>query len=225
MENEMNTQPLIDAIKANDIAQAKTLIDAEPALASAKTPGGVSMIMLATYYGNKDIAAMLAARVPALDVFEASAVGNLGRVKEIVGAQPDIINAFAPDGFYPLGLAAFFSHADIAEFLLAHGANPNVAASNPQRVTALHAATASGNLSIAKMLIAHGADVNAKQVNSFVPLHNAAQNGQIEMIELLLAHGAEVNAKSDDGKTPLTFALENKHDDAVKLLRQHGAEN
>ena len=219
----MNTQLLIDAIKANDIAQAKELIDAEPALAVAKTQGGVSMILLATYYGRKEIAAMLVARAPTLDVFEACAVGKLERVKEIIGAQPNLVNAFAPDGFYPLGLAAFFSHTDVAEYLLTHGANPNLAANNPQRVTALHSATASMNLAIAKMLIARGVDVNAKQVNNFVPLHNAAQNGQIEMIELLLAHGANVNAKSDDGKTPLAFALENNHADAAKLLRQHGA--
>ena len=224
MEHQgMNVQPLIDAIKTNAIAQAQQLIAAEPALASAKTPGGVSMILLATYYGRKEIAAMLVARAPALDIFEACAVGKLARVKEIIGAQPDIINTFAPDGFFPLGLAAFFSHTDVAEYLLVHGANPNLAANNPQRVTALHAATASMNLTIAQMLLARGADVNAKQVNSFAPLHNAAQNRHIEMIELLLAHGANVNAKSDDGKTPLAFALENEHDDAAKLLRQHGA--
>ena len=219
----LNPQPLIDAIKADTITKAKELIDAEPALATAKTPGGVTMILLATYYRRKEITAMLVARAPALDIFEACAVGNLARVKESVAAQPDIVNAFAPDGFFPLGLAAFFSHTDVADYMLAHGANPNLAANNPQRVTALHSATASTNLAIAKMLLARGVDVNARQVNRFVPLHNAAQNGHIEMIELLLAHGADVNAKSDDGKTPLAFALENKHAAAAKLLRQHGA--
>jgi ankyrin repeat protein len=220
----MDPTDLIDAIKQGNITQAYALVETEPALAGAKTAIGVSMILLATYYGHSDIASMLATRVPTLDVYEASAIGDLARVKEIVSADPACVNSFAPDGFFPLGLAAFFGHADVADYLLAHGADPNLAANNPQHVTALHAATASANLAIARRLIMQGADVNARQVNNFVPLHNAAQNGQIEMIELLLSRGADVNAPSDDGKTALTFALEHEHYDAAKLLKQHGAQ-
>lgn len=215
----MNVQALIDTIKANDIAKARALIDAEPALASAKTQDGVSMILFATYYGRQEIASLLVAHVASLDIFEAGAIGDLARVKEIVGAQPDIVNAFAPDGFTPLGLGAFFGNSAVVEFLLTHAANPNRTSNNAQRVAPLNSAAAGQHWEIAKLLIEHGADVNGKQSGGFVPLHNAAQNGQIEMLELLLAHGADVNAKSDDGKTPLAFALENKHDDAVKLLR------
>lgn len=216
-------QPLIDAIKNNNLAQVNALVNTESALITAKTPNGVSPLLLATYYGRKEIVAAMLAHKPTLDLFEACATGVIARVQEIVAAHPESVNTFAPDGFFPLGLAAFFAHADIVEYLLAHGADPNLAANNPQRVTALHAATASQSLTIVKMLIARGGNVNAKQVNSFTPLHNAAQNGQIETIELLLANGANINAKSDDGKTPLAFALEGKRDDAAKYLREHGA--
>ena len=216
-------QPLIVAIKNNDVAQANALVNADSARIMAKAPNGVSLILLATYYGRKEIVATWLAHAPTLDLYEACAVGVIKRVKEIIAAHPERIDTFAPDGFFPLGLAAFFGHAAIAEYLLAHGADPNLAANNPQRVTALHAATASQSIAIAKMLIARGGDVNAKQINSFTPLHNAAQNGQIEMIELLLANGANINAQSDDGKTPLAFALESKRDDAAIFLRERGA--
>ena len=214
------TQEIIAAIKAGDAARVRDLIAADPARASAKTENGVSLILLATYYGHKDIAQILRAHIPALDLFEASAVGDLARIQAIIAAQPQSVNTFAPDGFFPLGLAAFFGSESVVEFLLAQGADPNLAAQNSQRVAAIHAATASRQLGIARMLIARGEDVNARQVNGFVPLHNAAQNGQIEMIELLIANGADANARADDGKTPLAFALEEDHLDAAAILRK-----
>ncbi|MBI5649715.1 MAG: ankyrin repeat domain-containing protein [Chloroflexi bacterium] len=213
-------QEIIAAIKAGDAARVRDLIAADPALASAQTENGVSLILLATYYGRRDIAQNLRAHIPALDLFEASAVGDRARVKEIVATQPQSVNTFAPDGFFPLGLAAFFGHTHVAEFLLANGADPNLAAQNSQRVAALHAATASRHLAIVQMLIARGAEVNARQAGGFVPLHAAAQNGQIEMIELLIANGADANARADDGKTPLAFALEEDHLDAATILRK-----
>jgi ankyrin repeat protein len=181
------------------------------------------MILLATYYGRNEIAQSLLAHGAPLNLFEASAVGAPDRVQELVTAQPYRIESFAVDGFTALGLAAFFGHADIVEFHLIRGADPNIASKNPRRVAPLNSAVAGQHLEIAKTLIAHKANVNAKQAGGFVPLHSAAQNGQIKMIELLLANGADVNAKGDDGKTALMFAIESKHDDAANLLRQRGA--
>ncbi|MBI5033846.1 MAG: ankyrin repeat domain-containing protein [Chloroflexi bacterium] len=218
-----DVEQLIQAIQSNDQARARTLIEHEPTLASAKTPNGVSMMLFATYHGRHDILTSLLAHGVSLDIFEAAAIGSIERVIELIEEQPNLVNAFAADGFTPLGLAAFFGHANVAEFLLAHGANPNIASNNPQHVAPLNSAAAASQLDIARMLIVHDADVNAKQAGGFVPLHNAAQNGQIEMIELLLAHGAEVNAKADDGKTALTFASENKHEATAQLLKQRGA--
>src|SRR5205085_4730043 len=116
---------------------------------------------------------------------------------------PDLINSYAPDGFFPLALAAFFGHTDIVKFLLAQGADVQQAATNAQRVNALHAASANRHLEISRMLIERGIDVNSKQEGGFSPLQEAAQNGQLELVELLLQHGADTHAKNDDGQTAL----------------------
>jgi ankyrin repeat protein len=218
---------MLEAVKAGDVAQVKALIEADPALVNAKDEAGNSAILLATYYGRRDVVNVLLAHDAELSLFEASAVGRLDRVQALVAEDPDLtselVNAYSHDGFTPLGLASFFGHRDVAEFLLAHGAEINAASKNKMRVMPLHSAVASRHFGIAEILLAHGADVNAAQQDGYTPLHEAAQNGQVEMAELLLAHGANIDARKDDGQTSLAVAMEHSHMGAADLLRRHGA--
>jgi ankyrin repeat protein len=214
---------LFEAIKTNDTAKAKELLMGNPALASARMDSGLSALLFATYYGRKQIVELLLASGAPLNLFEASAVGKLERVAEILNEQPELANAYAPDGFTPLGLASFFGHTDVARLLLARGAQANLASDNAQRVMPLHSAVAARHLAIAEALLAHGAEVNARQEGGFTPLQEAAQNGQLEMAQLLLKHGAEVNAPKEDGQTALALAEQYGHQDVADLLRRHGA--
>ena len=58
----------------------------------------------------------------ALNIFEAAATGQTARVRELIAANPALLNAYAPDGFHPLGLAAFFGNKATVEVLLQAGA-------------------------------------------------------------------------------------------------------
>jgi ankyrin repeat protein len=157
------------------------------------------------------------------DVFEASALGDLETVQRLVNGDRALVNAFAADGFYPLGLAAYFGHPAIVGFLLKNGADVRLAARNGQKVTALHAGASRGGAEIVKMLLEAGADPNVTQERGFVPLHSAAANGNVAIVELLLKHGARADAKSDDGKTPADVAAEGGHKDLAEMLRKrHG---
>jgi ankyrin repeat protein len=138
-------------------------------------------------------------------------------------AQPELINAYAPDGFQPIGLAAFFGHQPVVELLLRVGAEADAPSKNPMRVRPLHSAIANRRTAIAKLLIEHGADVNSTQADDFTPLHEAAQNGLVDIAQLLLDRGANVNAKLANGQTPLALAIESKHDDVADLLQRYGA--
>ena len=217
-------QAFFTAIKAGEDQKVAELLDQDPDLVNAKTESGLSAVLLATYYGHPAIAGQLAGRGARLDIFEASAIGNLERAGALLEDQPGLANAFAGDGFQPLGLAAFFGHLPVVELLLAKGAEVNSASDNPQRVMPLHSGVAHRHLEIARRLVEAGADVNAVQADDFTPLHEAAQNGQLEMVELLLEAGAQVNPRKTDGKTPLGLALEYGHAEAADLLRMQGGE-
>lgn len=221
------THPFLEAVKAGDADTVKHLLAADAALVNAKDESGSSAILLAIYYGRKDVRNLLMANGAELSLFEASAAGDVDRVKAILAEDPDVatdlINSYSHDGFTPLGLAAFFGHLEIAELALAQGAEVNSASKNRMHVMPLHSAVAGRHLDIAGLLLAHGAEIDTAQQDGFTPIHGAAQNGQVAMIELLLEQGADVNAKAADGKTALTFALEEGHAEAADLLRRHGA--
>jgi uncharacterized protein len=144
----------------------------------------------------------------------------LEAVRRLVGGDRALVNAFAADGFYPLGLAAFFGHRAIVEFLLKNGADVSLSARNAQKVTALHGAVARRDVEIVKMLLEADADPNARQERGFAPLHDAAANGNAALVELLLKHGARADAKADDGKTPGDMAAERGHREIAQKLRK-----
>lgn len=216
------TQTFFKAIKTGDLTNVKALLITNPALVNASTRTGESAVLVAVYYNEPEIVKLLLALGAQLTIFEAAAVGQLDRVRELLTSRPTLINAFAPDGFTSLGLAAFFGHLDVVELLLEKGADVNLPSRNAQHVMPLHSAVAHQHLAIAKALLAHGADVNAIQADNFSPLHEAAQNGLTDMIHLLLAHGANVNMRKADGETPLTIAQKQGHQEAATLLQQHG---
>jgi ankyrin repeat protein len=150
--------------------------------------------MLAVYRGDGEtVAALLAAR-PELDVFEAAAVGDVSRLGALLAADPSLVNAWADDGFQPLGLACFFGHADAARLLLDRGAEVDSPSRNQMRVAPIHSAAAVGDdearYAICELLLERGADPNAVQQDDFTPLMAADQRGDERLRELLVAHGA-----------------------------------
>lgn len=214
----MTTTALIEQVRKGDVAAVTAMLDQDPGLLAAKADNGVSAILLAMYHGHPEVAQLFIARGATLDVFEAAATGLVPRVRELVVADLRLVNVYSADGFYPLGLAAFFGHRDVVALLLERGADVKMAARNPMRVTALHAAVARRDSQIVKMLIERGADVNARQQAGFTPLHAAAQHGEMDIVRALVAAGAEVGTKSDEGRTAADYAREKGHEPVAAWL-------
>jgi len=211
---------LFAAIKARDQASVERIIAADSSVASAVDANGVSALLTAVYHGNDAAATALRASGIELNVYEAAAIGDLGRVRVLVDADRSLARAFAPDGFHPLGLAAFFGHPAVVAFLIAAGADVSAASRNRMKVTALHSAIAGRDRESSLALIAAGADVNAKQQDDFTALHEAAQNGDREIVDALLAAGADASLTLGSGERPADLARKHKHPELAQVLEQ-----
>ena len=182
---------------------------------------GPSEIMLALYHGKKDRVDELLASGIELNVYESAATGQTERLRELIAADPSLVNSYSVDGFTPLGFAVFFKHPETVDVLLNAGADVNLASRESMKVAPLASASAAGQYEIAKKLIARGANVNSRASNDFTPLHESAASGRLDFARLLLEHGADVNAKTSDGKTALDYARENNRTEMVELLHQY----
>src|SRR5215831_5610594 len=105
-----NAAAFIDAIKAGEFERVKAMVSAEPTLIDARSRTGESAILTAVYHRQKEIVNLLVARGAPMDVFEASAAGEIERVERLLdsGGDTAAINAWSADGWTALHLAAFF---------------------------------------------------------------------------------------------------------------------
>jgi uncharacterized protein len=212
-------QDVISTVQAGNAQGLRELLAQERSLAAARDEQGVSALMHALYYQRKDLAELLRAARPELDIFEAASLGRSDLVQELVERDPRLANARSGDGFTPLHFAAFFGEERVARVLLEHHADAGAVANNPMQVMPLHSAAAGRNLAIVRALLEHGAPVNARQQKGWTALHAAAQHGDQQMVELLLKYGANPTAKNDDGQTPDEVANQKGHTEIAERLR------
>jgi ankyrin repeat protein len=170
-----------------------------------------SDILNALYRQQRDEALRLAGAASSLTIWEASALGRDAEVASLLSRDRPLANACAPDGHYPLGLAAFFGHASTVRLLLASGAEVRAAARNDMKVQPLHAAVAGRNAEAVGALLDAGADPNGRQQAGYTPLMGAASAGRVDIVDLLLARGADPALVSDDGRNAAAIAREHGH--------------
>ena len=149
-----------------------------------------------------------------------------------------------------LGSAAGQNHLARAEWLLAHGANPDTI--QPFRHQSVHAlAQMSGFLEMLALLERYGARpaelegiqafqaaclagdegrvramlaANPTLIENPAPLIAAAEFGNGRAVALLLSHGASVHNLGEDGISPLHRAAQSGSDEAVDLLVTAGGD-
>ena len=213
---------LFEAIRTGDAEKVRSLCAANAALVNARNARGQSAVLMACYTGRKEIRDVLVENGAMLELHEAAAAGNLARVKETVGANPELAKSYSPDGFPVLALAAAFGHEEVAQYLHGKGAEINAVATNGTAYTALTGAVASGHAAIVKWLAQNSADVNYRYAKGHSPLLEAVANGRLDIVKILVAHGADPHARTDDGKTALAFAQERGHNEVAKYLQELG---
>jgi ankyrin repeat protein len=213
---------IFDVVRAGDATRLKALLAAQPAIVNARNDRGHSPVLIAQYHHKHELVAMLLDAGPDLDIFDAASVGRTDRVAAWLDRDSALLNAYSTDGFYPLGLAAFFGHPDTVKLLITRGADVAQVARNPMRVQPLHAAVAGRSADAVKMLVEAGAPIDAKQQKGFTPLHEAVRQGNVELTRYLLAHGADPRVQNEEGKSAIGLAAEAGNSDILKLLKGQG---
>ncbi len=208
-----------DAIRAGDRDEVERLLLLDASLIHAKEKG-LSPVLIAAYRLESQLANFLADKTVTLTVFEAAAIGRTTHLVRLLARNPDLVNAFADDGFQPLGLACFFGHLEAADYLVRAGASVNTPSNNELHAAPLQSAVAGGHAPIVRMLLKSGAQPNVRERGGGTPLHTAATNGDTESIQLLILAGADLHLRNDAGKRPVDLAEAKGHSRAVEILKR-----
>lgn len=208
---------VFDLIRAGSMEMLQTRLRQTPAVVSETSPEGLTPLMYAAYLERAEMVNFLRRNKSSLSFFEACIVGDVATLRAALN-RGQSVNLRSPDGFTPMGLAAFFRQQEIVRMLADAGADINAKSTNTQQVGPLHAAVARSDLSIIQLLLLRGADPNLPQQNLVRPLHDAAASGNVPAVAMLLMFGADAKAKTEDGRTAADLARIKGHADLAARL-------
>jgi Ankyrin repeats (3 copies)/Ankyrin repeat len=235
------------AAYSNQPQLARLLLDAgAPVDRSARGDGGTPLVV-ALFWGNRDLAELLAERSLAPgNLRVAAGLGRLDTIEALVAPGGRLAAAagahrayYRPHGGFPdwtptddpqevldeaLAWAARNDRADALDLLVARGARLEA---DVYRGTALAWAAATGRVAAIERLIALGADAGGRTTfggpthgEGVTPMHLAAQGGHRDAVRALLAAGADRTARDAlYDSTPAGWAEHGGDPETAALLR------
>jgi ankyrin len=163
-----------------------------------------------------------AATVPDLRLLQAAKNRDRAAARELMQKHVPV-NAAEGDGATALDWTTHWDDLEIADLLIAAGADVNAATT--LGVTPLSLACENGSGAMVEKLLNAGANAQAALGTGETALMSCARTGSVEAVNAILAHGAEVNAKEHtNNQTALMWAVSRRHPEIVKALIEHGAD-
>ena len=167
------------------------------------------------------------------ELFRACLYGESQRVKDLLKADPELVNRESADPrpkpyYAPIDLACLYGQRDVMEVLLDHGAPIERLV---RKETLLHIAAARGHAAVVELLIKRGADVNAFTLLSshalgVTPLRKNVfreNGGDEQVVRRLLKAGADPEIRIG-GWSALSQAAGAGNIGVVKALLEFGAD-
>jgi uncharacterized protein len=135
----------------------------------------------------------------------------------LIESRADVNLRAGRHGYPPLFAAIENDDRTALQYLLGHGADPNLRGLNATAL--MHAVFINRDPEIVRLLLDHGADVNLKYLHDMTPLHIVLHRDhwegradtfkeRYEFATLLIERGADLAARDEDGKTALDYARE-----------------
>jgi ankyrin repeat protein len=163
----------------------------------AKDKFGMTPLHMACKIGRLDVIQFLLSKGAMVD--EAAMAGWTPLLYSTFDNEDDL-----EDFFFPPNLYTGTSRLEVANILLAQGANIRATTTSGQ--TVLHGAARLHDTELVRYLVDHGANVRAVNANSETALHNAARTANVEIVRYLINQGADVHAVTTEGETILHAA-------------------
>lgn len=213
----MHAQEIFDAVKNNDMAKVKELIEKDMQQIQAKDQQGYSLFNLACNLGHIEIINFLidkgadinlsAGRLDLTPLMECARTGNLEVAKLLVekGADVQIMNKMGVSAMH-WALANGQNQAeDVALLLIEKGSKVETKAFNGE--TPIMTAVRKGYAKAVKALLKKGADPLAVEPGSQQTLlHKASILGYGKIAGLLVEYGVDANAKDIHGNAASFYA-------------------
>lgn len=155
-------------------------------------------------------------------------VGDCKKVRELLDERPRLARATDKHGWSALNEAISRGHLEIAELLVARGANVHAKYGNRSLLhDAVGIRTGVPHRSVAEFLLLNGVRPNVKDEDEFghTPLHVICKcricesDPEVKRVaELLLANRANPDARDNDQRTPLHLLLHERSQGGADLL-------
>lgn len=168
----------------------------------AKNTEGRTALHDAIECGRTDLQPVLLEAGASVDICAASILGFLDRVRQLLDADPDLVNDRSTN-LSPLGWASFGNQSEVAEELIRRGARMDDGE--------ILCAASCGHVEVARVLMRHGADPAALDPRlGCNALHVAAglryAHDASDFIRMLLDAGIDPRMPTRDGRTALAIA-------------------
>lgn len=182
---EQVTQAIVDefvGVCHGNAARVRELLAEYPMLATTDASWIETPIQAAAQLANREIADMLIERGAPIDICTAAVFGMKEKVREMLQADPALRSATGAHGIPVMYFPVVGGHKEIAEDILAAGADVNAGAGG---TTPLHGAAMFNRKEMAQWLLANGADPALPNYEGKTARQVAQDAGHTELAELL----------------------------------------